>query len=166
MGAAAANRVVNIRYKAPSGTVTLKNAVYNGIRIRESDSATIISLSQPDAHRSITLDIASIDTVWVGGKARKLKSPGSQHKYREAELKHLLEGKKLEEWTSPYLRSYGYEGIKSQKSPLAALLDSVVGVWGLALIGLPVAGCVAVFAFICYMVWTLFVAPHQGGVHL
>ncbi len=160
MGATAA-RVVNVKYKANSGTVTLKNAVYNGIRIRESDSATIISLTQPEEHRNITIDIGRIDTVWIGGKARKLKSPGSQHKFREAELKHLLEGRKLEAWTDPYLRSYGYEGIKAQSSPLAALLKLFVSSWGLLLMSLPVVGCLGVFGLIIYMVWKMFSGAHH-----
>ncbi len=150
-------KVISVRYRAPTGTTTIKNAVYNGIRIRESDSAVIMALSHPEDQKSFTVDIGNIDTIWIGGKARKLKSPGSQHKFREAEIKHLLDNKTLDSWTDPYLREYQLEGAMPKKQIGGGLIRGIVSTSGMALMVLPALACIGVGGFIAYMAWKLFI---------
>ena len=146
---------IGVRYRANHRTTVIKNCYYNGTRIRESDSAVIMTIVHPSDNRTISIEVGLVEAIWLGGKMRKLRSPAEKFRLREAEIKHLLEGKQLEDWTSPYLRSYDTDQFIVRRSPLAKFFGDLVSLSGAALLSLPMVACLGITGVIGYMVLKL-----------
>jgi hypothetical protein len=153
---------ISVRYRTVAGQTYLKNVFYRGISLRESDGSTILTLALPGKDKRFTIDIGQVDTIRVDGKTHRLKSPGHQHKFREAELRHLLEGEPLEEWTAPYLAEYVMEGgVTDHGNPLGLLGRGMMWLFTLAVMAVPIIAAAIVGGGLLYIAWVLF--THMAG---
>ena len=143
--------IFDVKYTANRRAEIVRNVMFNGLKLRESDGRKILSVQSFEDRKHFSIEVNAVEWIRIKGKILKLRSPREQSRVREAELKFLLQGKR-EGLNDPSLRSYETDEIVKFSQKRRGLFGWMVTTVGLLIFSLPGLAGLGILGMIGYII--------------